>query len=755
MDYNINEVDDYQTNLKINENQGNIYKNNNDNIDEGYDILFNDEVDKNSIKQQNPNIMKPNDLSLEKELLAQSKRSININEENDYLKNRKWDYLDNTKTNEINEKIKIIFRDMNQNQLKCLTSKIKQCKLEYFYNKYNPRENINRIGAISGLKFLIETTYYTQPIHIPLMFSDKTKLEPYLYKYRNILGDGDCFYRGLIFSFLENIILTKNTMLLKELMILYDEKININNPLIKEKEYLQQINSLNINIVTQILYVLLINLEEDVKAAYKILIKVFLYAEDFDRGIIYFTRYLLFEYILSNENNIYSMENKINIGCLLPEAFVVDKGETSDFLFENYYRMQLMKPKTFAEKIVIYLAPFVFNYDINILIYDYGANCFIEEKTFSGEKKSTNEINLLFRKSHYDVYYKKNYFDKYREEFEILNNIYEEIKFLNSDNPDQILAESINNIILNGNNNNKKKTNSEDYEQIFADQENNDKYDNTPRCLECKQPYNNIENVFGLCNNCLLTILNTLLLSNYISFLQKSSPINNSEEKLINFFKSKNCSISVIKDIPISTAILNSGFKFKDLFMNIKKTICLYCGFNIDNDNFFIELPCNCRICKKECFDGYMFNEKKYIYNNEQMLLTIGLNSLSCPCGVKQDLTYCVSVIEKLDKLNLKKYSEIYYTYIELYWKWKCMICKKKIYQDTKFYRLILKDNSIKKLLKKKIDLKHLICCSCAGYNQIDNNKKINCLFCKSVHEIDDILQINNLNQTESTCIII
>ena len=33
-----------------------------------------------------------------------------------------------------------------------------------------------------------------------------------------------------------------------------------------------------------------------------------------------------------------------------------------------------MKPKTFAEKIVIYIAPYVFNTNMNILIYDFGIN---------------------------------------------------------------------------------------------------------------------------------------------------------------------------------------------------------------------------------------------------------------------------------------------------------------------------------------------------------------------------------------------
>ncbi len=494
-------------------------KDNNEDFDEQYNILFDDKIDMNFLNNQKINTMKSSDLNLEKELLTQSKRSININQENDYLKSRKWDYLDSGKIKELNKKIDKIYKEMNLSQYDILTSKIKQCNLSAFYDNYNSRQNVYRIGTLSSLNYLIENTYYSQPTHIQLMFSDKSKLEKYLYKYRTVLGDGDCFYRGIIFSFLENIILTRNVMLLKEITILFDEKINVKNPLIKEKEYLKKIKSLNISIVTQILYVLIKTLEEDVMKAYTILIKVFLYAKEFDEGIIYFTRYLLFEYISSNENKIFSRENKINVGCLLPEIFVTDKGETDDFQFENYYSMQLMKPKSFAEKIVIYIAPFIFNCDINVLIYDYGTNSFIQEKLFTREKKSEYTINLLFRKAHYDIYYKKEFVDKYSDKLEILNNIYENIIYLNSNNPEEVLGKSINNLNVSNQNNC-------NYESIFAEQDSNNN-DNSPKCLECKKSFTQKENVFGLCNNCLLNILNTHILNCYFAYLQQSDNTRN------------------------------------------------------------------------------------------------------------------------------------------------------------------------------------------------------------------------------------
>ena len=70
--------------------------------------------------------------------------------------------------------------------------------------------------------------------------------------------------------------------------------------------------------------------------------------------------------------------------------------------------MQLMKPGSLVEAIVIYITPFVFNCDINILLNDYGENFIIEEKKYISDKKSIYQIILLFHKSHYNAYYKKN-----------------------------------------------------------------------------------------------------------------------------------------------------------------------------------------------------------------------------------------------------------------------------------------------------------------------------------------------------------
>ena len=785
---NINEIDNYKKNIDG---------------DSEYNLLFDSTVDINTLKSLEPNLKKSSYLDIDKEL-AQSKTNIVINDERKFLHNRKWDYLDKSKINEIEHKFKLVYEEMNKKQLKILIDNIIKCDLQRLYIDFNPREVIWRIGTLSSLNYLIETTYSSQPEHKDKMFIDKRKLEPYIYKFRNILGDGDCFYRGLIFYFLENIVLTNNIMQMKEILVLYDEKINKKNPIIKKKDYIEKnIEKINIGIVSQILYYLINYMETgDISATYLVLLKVFLYCKDFDYGIIYFTRYLLFEYISQNEDKIFSHENQFEIGCLLPEFYCKDKGDKNEYFFENFYSEQLMKPKEFAEKISIYIAPFVFNCNVNVLIYDYGEKSFVQEKRFIGEKIKDLDIYLIFRKAHYDVYYNKKYYDKFSENLESLPNIMEEICFLNGDNQkeieDKVKIESKKekensvkknnnekefyekkvsnqnknekNISYNNNyNNNNNNYNKQNYNDSnknsnnldksnhknFNDYNNNNNNNNLPICIQCKNPYDDKKNIFMLCNNCLSNEIKSAIVGFFLEYLQNEK-ILLKEEKAIGYILKKNYSISNYDNLPLSTILSNSGLKFDELFLEVRQTMCLYCGFSILNDNYYLELPCQCRLCKKECFLGYLkiIEKRKEIKTNEKTGDMIFM-PLDCSCGYKYNLSSIFYMIETIEKKKLNEKAKIYYKFINLYWNWKCAICGRYFNSNVLFCRLIFKDEKLeKKQLLKDQSFEHLICGPCASKYRINDSKYMDCPFCQSRHIVDDVRKADEKNNTTSKCTI-
>ena len=716
-------------------------------VDDTLNSLFKSTMNIDLLKSQSKKSyqsMKSSDFSLEKEL-AQSKIIVNINEigdENKYLKKKIWDSSDDNKIEYLESKAAKIFKEIDKKRIQNLIGQINKCNLDLFYKNFNPKFNDKTIGSISSLDFLIETTYNSNVNNYEIMIKDREELKPYINKFRSVLGDGDCFYRGFMFSLLENIILTNNIMLMKELLILNYEKINLKNELIKEKEYLLIFHEMNTDIVTQVLYILINQMENDMKKAYIYLLKLFLYCPDFDFGIIYFMRYLIFEYISANEDKIYSREFQVELGCLLPDEYCIDKGNKNEYLFENYFSLQLMKAKTFAEKIVIYITPYVFNVNMNILIYDFGINgaeSSIQEKKFLYDNNinSQIQINLIFRKAHYDIYYKQNYYEEFKNYFNILENIKENIQIINKKEKPEIKEE--NNLIDIDNN----------------DDLNNNK-ENLTICLECKKPISGKINEFFLCEECLLNNIKTALLSSYIGFIQNKSK-NNVYNIVINLNQLIENQTFFISDlqgrVPINKALNNSKYKFKDIFLDVRSKICLNCGENLNSPNdYFIKLPCECRICTKKCFLNYMKMLKFYFSFDEKFHHSKYSHLLTCFCGFTYHTFDIIYMIEELDKRNLKEEKESYQYYIKNIWKWICMGCNEPFNSEESFNRVIFDTDKLDKKILKSKALKHLLCDNCK--NKLNEGKVIFCSICEFEHEIKKIIKVDETNE-EDTCSII
>ena len=719
-----------------------------DEVDDTLNSLFKSTINVDLLKspiKKSSNAMTSSDFSLEKEL-AQTKLNININEindENKYLKKRHWDSLDDNKILFLEQKAEEIFKVLDKKRVDNLKQQINKCNLDNFYKNFRPKCNDKAIGSISSLDFLVETTFNCSPNHYDIMIEDREKLNSYIYKFRSVLGDGDCFYRGFIFSFLENIILTNNIMLMKELLILFHEKINPKNDLIKDKDYLLILHQMNFEIVTSILYILINQMESDIEKAYKSLLKVFLYCPDFDFGIIYFTRYLIYEFITANEDKIYSREFQLEIGCLLPEDYIIDKGDKNDYLFEDYFSLQLMQTKTFAEKIVLYIAPFVFNTNMNILIYDFGINgasSSIQEKLFLSDNDTSSQIqiNLIFRKSHYDIYYKINYYEEFKSYFNILKNIKEDIQ------------------VINGN---FLKQKEEDDKNLHDKIEQNiDNNKNLPICLECKKQSYKLNEFFCLCDNCLLNNLKTSLLTAYMGFIQEKSNMIKGKEKL-NYLLRKTVFNSEVQGmVPIQTALNNTEFKFEDIFLDVRIKLCIYCGENLKSkDDYFIKFPCDCRICSQSCFFNYVEILKQILNlyeKTEPFVYVKYINYLECFCGYFYHTNDVLYMINELEKRKLEEQKKVYQDYIKYVWIWKCMICLSPFKSKYMYYRVFLDTDEIgkkidTKLLKSKKDLKHLLCGSCRQKLNKDE-KIIPCKICEFDHKVKNIVDVDEFNEEDS-----
>ena len=132
-----------------------------------------------------------------------------------------------------------------------------------------------------------------------------------------------------------------------------------------------------------------------------------------------------------------------------------------------------------------------------------------------------------------------------------------------------------------------------------------------------------------------------------------------------------------------------------------------------------------------------------------------------CPCGYEYKLKDFINIIKDLKIRKLNSFIDIYLNQIKNNWKWNCTFCKDHYRKQYRYINIFFKDDALDKKILNKIEFKHLACKKCALNKNIDDNllnnenKKFFCDFCESEHTIEQIENIDDKNKIDSGCIII
>ena len=240
-------------------------------------------------------------------------------------------------------KVLILVKDHNLENI----IKEKLNKIELIKNKIDEDYTI---GALSTLEYMVEST---------LGFENKDKaeakdqinsLEKFIYRWRSINGDGNCFYRSVMFSYLENIIFENNIYLFKSIIVeifeMFDLQYDNNDYLpIEIKQKLSAIKSNSV--MFRLLYMIyeLIDKSDYNKSAktsaYEILIKAFNHSKDFDLAMIMYFRYKLYQYIKNNKDKSYNNNFSVKLGNLLPAEYETNSGGKSLLIKTSYSQIFL------------------------------------------------------------------------------------------------------------------------------------------------------------------------------------------------------------------------------------------------------------------------------------------------------------------------------------------------------------------------------------------------------------------------------
>lgn len=281
---------------------------------------------------------------------------------------------------------------------------------------------------MKSVEEMVEQTYQYDKNLKKNLIEEICYLKRIICSWRRVSGDGNCFYRSAIFSWVEYLIFNKKIDILKIVISHIYSKFNQNYrntkqlPLTLQMQFIGKEKDVTL-IILEIIIRQLMN--DKIELAYITLLKAFNVSKAFDKIMIFYLRYSLYEFISENKNKLFNKDFPVLLGNLLPEKYETEEGK---FLFEDYFLNDLLKFYSFGEKIAIFLTPYVLKVNLNVVFYYFGKECDIENKFFSSflenKDKNLDTISVLYLKAHYDVCYLKDYF----KHFSSLLKIYSEIE---------------------------------------------------------------------------------------------------------------------------------------------------------------------------------------------------------------------------------------------------------------------------------------------------------------------------------------
>lgn len=293
----------------------------------------------------------------------------------------------------------ILLQRRFENYFSIFLTEMQNCKL------FNKESDFSTIGSVSSLENYIELKFQ-ELLNARKPISDIDSLEKIIFKWRNVKDDNNSFYRAVIYSYIENILLNNNDL---DFLILIKEIFELTEK--NENKIIYTNNDINCEFLIGSLFFILYakNLKNfnDSNSIFEYFELLMNNSQDFDLGLVLFLRIKIYEFIEMNKSKIYSKQFNVKLGELLPITYIDD---FNDFLWEKFYKENLLKLDKEAGKISKYLIPFILNINLKIFSYEYEK---VNSEDFNnfGFQNSQRHTALIFSKNnHYDLIYSKDYF---------------------------------------------------------------------------------------------------------------------------------------------------------------------------------------------------------------------------------------------------------------------------------------------------------------------------------------------------------
>ena len=524
-------------------------------------------------------------------------------------------------------------------------------------------------------------------------------------KTRDIMGnDGNSFLKAFIFNYFENLI--TNLYLDNVIFIIY---------IISTKLPLLNISDINIQEVLTILKIIFTHLQKkDIAEAYIVLINAFKENSFFEKGLIYFVKYCLKQFITDN----YVLFNIDYLNEIIPSKYI--NNLNNEFDYQNYIQEKIMinQDEIQYQILVFYLLPLIFQ--INLIIYTNSnskLNKIIFKNKGNNNKSNINiELNITFGKT--SIIYSDTYYDKYKNIIPYVNDFNYPVDKI------QKIPNKTENIL----------------------------------CKECNSyPDNYIQvghKIKPLCEKCFINAINKVIYKRYILLKEDlffHEEFYCSKIKLTNALEN-NLYLS-LNDIKI--LLPNHNDISEEIHNIINDNIkCDVCNQIFKSSKYSICLnPCGHIICDK-CFNKSIndLTHKRIILNKFE-IKTENVDYIcpnpSCTNNRTKNLNNFIYIYFDNVEHYIQKAEERFESQLKNF----CCLCK-KISNKYIFDIEINYNNNQKK------NLKHTICIECK--KKLDTQKKRNnktkfiCIFCDEYH-IYNLLNLEknkDKEKNESCCII-
>ena len=272
------------------------------------------------------------------------------------------------------------------------------------------------ISNISGMDYLLLKAQNINESNRQIILKSLEEKKDKIYAWREILPGNDSFFRSIIFTFLEGIILSRNKNMFRLFLYMFDD--NLKNSYFKKILSFYKIEPFRVKLYLILIYGVLFSEENSAtEKAHSFFIKIYNAETNFDPLLILNLKFLIYQYLKANEKKIYSQETNKKMGALLPNVY--KEGER----FKEFYENNLLQLGKITEQISILVIPFILRRDL--FIYRFEGNDIKHFWIHTEGKENQNFIpfRLIYFNDSYFILYEKNYFLQFKNILNKFSNI--------------------------------------------------------------------------------------------------------------------------------------------------------------------------------------------------------------------------------------------------------------------------------------------------------------------------------------------